>query len=184
MVVTGERLNDWCGLKKVHMFELTPDQLEMLFTFIAVGFLAQLIDGALGMAFGVITSTLLVSVLGLPPARASASVHLVEVFTTAASGLSHAFHCNINWNLFARLAIPGMVGGVSGAYVLSNIDGQIARPFVMAYLAAIGLYLLWRAWNMERRSEHRAPRIVEPLGLGRRISRCCGRRWLGSYSNI
>lgn len=166
------------------MFELTPDQLEMLFTFIAVGFLAQLIDGALGMAFGVITSTLLVSVLGLPPARASASVHLVEVFTTAASGLSHAFHCNINWNLFARLAIPGMVGGVSGAYVLSNIDGQIARPFVMAYLAAIGLYLLWRAWNMERRSEHRAPRIVEPLGLGRRISRCCGRRWLGSYSNI
>lgn len=147
------------------MPELTMDHLQAILPFIAVGFFAQLIDGALGMAFGVITNTMLVSVMGVPPARASASVHLVETFTTAASAISHILHRNVNWKLFARLVIPGMIGGVTGAYLLANIDAKAARPFVMTYLALIGIYLLWRAWRMSHNHQHKAAKIVEPLGL-------------------
>ena len=145
--------------------ELSLDQLQAVLPFIAVGFVAQLVDGALGMAFGVITNTLLVSVIGLAPARASASVHLVESFTTAASAISHVYHRNVDWRLFARLVIPGMIGGICGAYLLSNIDGALARPYVMAYLSAIGVYLLWRAWRMDHGAAYKPARFVEPLGL-------------------
>ena len=134
-----------------------------LLPFIAVGFAAQLVDGALGMAFGLINSTLLVSMLGVSPAVASASVHAVETFTTAASGVSHVAHRNVDWKLFPRIVIPGVIGGVLGAYVLSSVDASVAKPFVMAYLAVIGLYLLYRAWR--GRVEPRSPRIIEPLGL-------------------
>ncbi|GGN62097.1 UPF0721 transmembrane protein [Novosphingobium indicum] len=145
--------------------ELTLEHLQALVPFIGVGFAAQLIDGALGMAFGVITNTLLVSVLGLAPARASASVHVVETFTTAASAISHIFHKNVNWKLFARLVIPGMAGGVVGAYLLTSIDGALAKPVVMTYLSGIGIYLLWRAWRMDHGHAHKPPKVIAPLGL-------------------
>ena len=145
------------------MADVSLASIEAILPFIAIGFAAQLVDGALGMAFGLINSTLLVSVMGLPPAVASASVHAVETFTTAASGVSHTLHKNVNWKLFARLVIPGIIGGVLGAYVLSSIDASVARPFVMIYLTAIGLYLLFRAWR--GRVEPKKPRIIEPLGL-------------------
>ncbi len=144
---------------------LTTDLLMALLPFIAVGFCAQLIDGALGMAFGVITNTLLVSVLGLPPARASASVHLVEAFTTAASGISHTVQRNVNCKLFLRLVIPGMIGGITGAYLLSNVDANAAKPFVMAYLACIGLYLLWKSRTITQNHKPKMPKVIEPLGL-------------------
>lgn len=134
-----------------------------LLPYVAVGFAAQLVDGALGMAFGVISSTLLVSVLGVPPATASAGVHIVESFTTGVSGISHALHRNVNWRLFMRLLIPGIIGGVLGAYVLTSLDASVTRPFVMAYLASIGVYLLIRAVRFP--PHHREPKIVEPLGL-------------------
>jgi len=137
--------------------------LSAMLPFILVGFAAQMVDGALGMALGVINSTLLVSFLGVPPAHASAMVHAVETFTTAASGASHVLHRNVNWKLFGRLVIPGVIGGFLGAYVLSSIDASIAKPFVMAYLAAIGVYLLYRAYR--GKVEPREPRIIEPLGL-------------------
>jgi len=137
--------------------------LTAMLPFILVGFAAQMVDGALGMAFGVINSTLLVSFLGVPPANASAMVHAVETFTTAASGASHVLHRNVNWKLFGRLVIPGVIGGFLGAYVLSSIDASIAKPFVMAYLACIGVYLLYRAWR--GKVEPREPKIIEPLGL-------------------
>lgn len=133
-----------------------------LLPYILVGFAAQLVDGALGMAFGVISSTLLVS-LGVTPAAASASVHAVEVFTTGASGISHTLHKNVNWRLFRRIVIPGVIGGILGAYVLTQIPAERARPIVLAYLAGIGLYLLWRGLRHEHKE--RKPRIVEPLGL-------------------
>jgi uncharacterized membrane protein YfcA len=145
------------------MVEVSLASIEAILPFIAIGFAAQLVDGALGMAFGLINSTLLISVMGLPPRVASASVHAVETFTTAASGISHVLHRNVNWRLFARLVIPGMIGGVLGAYVLSSVDASVARPFVMAYLSAIGLYLLFRAWR--GRVEPRTPKVIEPLGL-------------------
>ena len=128
----------------------------------AIGFAAQLVDGALGMAFGVISSTLLVS-MGVPPATASAGVHTVESFTTGVSAISHVAHKNVNWRLFARIVIPGIIGGVLGAYVLTQIPADQARPIVLAYLLSVGLYLLWRG-AMHRHTE-REPKIVEPLGL-------------------
>jgi uncharacterized protein len=136
--------------------------LTALLPFIAVGFAAQMVDGALGMAFGVISNTLLLS-MGVPPAMASAGVHTVETFTTAVSGISHALHKNVNWKLFLRIAVPGVIGGALGAYVLSNIDAKDAKPFILAYLTAIGLYLLWRSRHYP--PHERSPKIVEPLGL-------------------
>lgn len=130
--------------------------------FIAIGFAAQMIDGALGMAFGVITQTLLVSALGVPPATASASVHLVEMFTTGASGTSHIWHRNVDWGLFWRLVPFGVLGGVAGAYLLSSIDASAARPFVMLYLAAIGFYLLWKSVRLAR-PRFEDPRYTRPL---------------------
>lgn len=145
------------------MPELAGIDLSAILPFVLVGFAAQIVDGAVGMAFGVIASTMLVSGLGVPPARASAGVHFAEMFTTAASGISHALHGNVDWRLFARLVIPGVIGGVLGAYVLMNIQAEVARPFVMTYLAILGLYLLWRSF-VRQRTVARA-RFVAPLGL-------------------
>jgi uncharacterized protein len=131
--------------------------------FILVGFLAQMVDGALGMAFGVITSTLLVGVLGVPPALASAKVHVVEIFTTGVSGINHLLHRNIDVRLFLRLLVPGVIGGVLGAYVLTQIDGDVVKPFVLAYLTCVGLWLLWRGMNHDPKI--RDPKIVAPLGV-------------------
>jgi hypothetical protein len=144
------------------MFDLGGVGLLDILPFIAIGFAAQLIDGALGMAFGQISSTLLIS-MGVPPAAATAGVHTAETFTTAVSGVSHVLHRNVDWRLFFRLAVPGVIGGVIGAYVLSNIDASTAKPIVLAYLAALGLYLLYR--GVMHRHNEREPRIVAPLGL-------------------
>jgi uncharacterized protein len=132
--------------------------------FIAIGIAAQMIDGALGMAFGVITQTLLVSALGVPPPTASASVHLVELFTTGASGASHIVHRNVDWGLFWRLVPFGVVGGVSGAYLLSSVDASAAKPFVMLYLTGIGFYLLWRGIRLSK-PRFEDPRYTRPLAL-------------------
>ena len=134
----------------------------LLLTFILVGFVAQLIAGALGMAFGVISNTLLIS-FGVPPAAASASVHLIKNFTGAVSAISHVAHRNVDWRLFWRLLLPGMVGGVLGAIALSSIDAGIAKPIVLAYLTAIGSYLLLRA--LRSAPVEKRPRVVEPLGF-------------------
>jgi len=137
--------------------------LAYLLPFIAVGFAAQLVDGALGMAFGVISNTLLVGVLGVPPAQASQRVHLVECFTTAASGISHLLHGNIDGKLFVRLLIPGVIGGVAGTYVLTSLHADVVKPFVLTYLGGIGLYLLWRGLMYPPRV--REAKFVAPLGL-------------------
>jgi uncharacterized membrane protein YfcA len=141
--------------------ELFSDPSALLI-FAVIGFSAQLIDGALGMAFGQISSTILISI-GVPPAAASASVHTAETFTTAVSGISHVAHKNVDWRLFFRIAIPGIAAGILGAYVLSQVDASTAKPFVLAYLTALGLYLFYRG-VMHRHTERR-PRIVEPIGL-------------------
>ena len=133
-----------------------------LMPFLLIGFAAQLVDGALGMAFGQISSTLLVSI-GVPPAAASAGVHTAETFTTAISGISHVAHRNVDWTLFFRIVIPGVIGGVAGAYLLTQISAEAAKPIVLTYLTALGLYLFYRG-IMHRHTERR-PRIVEPLGI-------------------
>lgn len=129
-----------------------------------VGFLAQIVDGALGMAYGVVSSTMLLA-FGVSPAAASASVHAAEMFTTAASATSHVSHRNVNWRLFWRLAPAGVVGGVLGAYVLTSVDGAVLRPWVTTYLALLGVYILYRA--MRARPAYKEPRkrVVMPLGV-------------------
>jgi uncharacterized membrane protein YfcA len=121
-----------------------------------------MVDGALGMAFGQISSTLLISI-GVPPAAASAGVHTAETFTTAVSGISHVAHRNVDWRLFFRIVIPGVIGGVAGAYVLTQIDAGTAKPLVLSYLTLLGIYLFYRG-IMHRHTE-KQPKVVAPLGL-------------------
>ncbi|WP_341711792.1 sulfite exporter TauE/SafE family protein [Erythrobacter sp.] len=137
--------------------------LGALVPFILIGFAAQMVDGALGMAFGVISNTLLVGLLGMPPALASQRVHVVECFTTATSGISHLLSGNIDRKLFFRLLIPGVLGGVTGAYLLSSVDAAMIKPFVLLYLAGIGIYLLIRGLLYPPKLKE--AKHVAPLGL-------------------
>ena len=145
------------------MIDLAAIDFTALLPFIVIGFAAQLVDGALGMAFGVICNTLLVAVLGVPPATASARIHVVEIFTTGASGLSHLFHGNIDWPLFWRLLIPGVIGGVLGAYVLTSLDADVVKPFVLGYLVLIGIWLLVRGVLYPPKISK--PKVVAPLAV-------------------
>ena len=131
--------------------------------FLIVGFLAQIVDGALGMAYGVISSSVLLA-FGVPPAAASASVHAAEMFTTAASAGSHVWHRNLNWRLFRILAPVGIAGGVLGTYVITSVDGAVLKPYVAGYLGIMGLYILYRAFRkMTPIDQHKAALVV-PLG--------------------
>ncbi len=114
--------------------------------FVAAGFLAQMVDGALGMAYGVSLTTLLLS-FGVPPALASASVHTAEVFTTAVSGTSHLKLGNVDRGLLKRLVIPGMLGGIVGAYLLTQLPGSKVKPFVAAYLMIMGIRIIYKTFR-------------------------------------
>jgi uncharacterized membrane protein YfcA len=134
-----------------------------LLLFVAVGLAAQMVDGAIGMAYGVISTSVLLS-LGIPPATASAAVHAAETFTTGASGLAHWRLRNIDHSLIWRLAVPGMIGGGLGAYVLTAIPGEVIRPYVSGYLLLLGLFILWKALT-RRASGAPPPSRVSPLGF-------------------
>lgn len=112
------------------------------YTFIAIGFCAQLIDGALGMAYGASSTSLLLQ-FGVSPKIASASVHMAEVFTTGVSGLSHLKFKNIDKKLLIKLVVPGIIGAVVGAYLLSAVlDSGFIKPYVSAYLLILGILIL------------------------------------------
>ncbi len=115
-----------------------------ILVFILVGFLAQIIDGALGMAYGVSSNTFLLSI-GVPPAAASASVHMAEVVTTGVSGFSHWRMENVDKDLIKRLVLPGVLGGVTGAYLLTSIPSDVIKPIVSAYLLIMGFVILFKA---------------------------------------
>lgn len=134
------------------------------FIFAVVGFFAQIVDGALGMAYGVVSTTMLLS-FGVPPAAASASVHAAEMFTTAASATSHVSHRNVNWRLFWYLAPAGILGGVLGTYVLTGIDGAMLRPFVTVYLGLLGVYILFRAFRARAPYHEHSASFTAPLGI-------------------
>lgn len=119
---------------------------DLFWWLVLVGLLAQLVDGALGMAFGLVASSILLS-MGLPPATVSASVHTAEIFTTGASGASHLAAGNVDRRLFLRLAVPGALGGILGAAALTRLPADIVRPLVYAYLLALAVVILRRAWK-------------------------------------
>ena len=131
--------------------------------FVAIGFAAQIIDGAIGMAYGVTSTSVLLS-FGVPPATASACVHAAETFTTGASGAAHWRMGNIDRGLVWRIAVPGMIGGAIGAYILTNLPGDAVRPFINAYLLLLGIFILWKALVTTPRTGP-PPRAVAPLGF-------------------
>jgi uncharacterized protein len=143
--------------------------MQTLIVFALVGFGAQLVDGALGMAYGV-TSTSLLLIAGVNPATASASVHLAEVGTTLAAGASHWRFGNVDWKLVLKLGVPGAIGAFLGATVLSALSTENAAPYMAGVLLALGVYVLLRfslrpprvATN--RVSPHRS-KFLSPLGV-------------------
>ncbi|WP_300083148.1 sulfite exporter TauE/SafE family protein [Propioniciclava sp.] len=133
-----------------------------------VGFAAQLVDGSLGMAYGVTSTTLLLAI-GTNPAAASATVHLAEIGTTLASGVSHWKFGNVDWKVVRRVGVPGAVGAFLGATFLSWLSTEIAGPFAALLLLALGLYLLTRFTFRGVSTKHLGRplrrRFLAPLGL-------------------
>jgi uncharacterized membrane protein YfcA len=133
-----------------------------LVRFIVVGFFAQLVDGALGMAYGLTSTTFLLS-LGLTPVIASASVHVAEVFTTGASGIAHLRMGNVDRTLLAKLVVPGVVGGILGAYVLTAVPSSTIKPVVAVYMLIMGSVIIWKAFANIQRAQVRTKLL--PLGF-------------------
>ncbi len=133
-----------------------------------VGLLAQLIDGSLGMAYGVTSSTLLLAA-GIAPASASAAVHFSEIGTSLVSGLSHHKLGNVDWRTVGILAVPGFVGAFAGATLLSSIDGAAAKPIVAGILLGLGTYVIYRFLVLGGRRptfKHRpSVKFLAPMGL-------------------
>ncbi|MEI4528663.1 sulfite exporter TauE/SafE family protein [Priestia megaterium] len=143
--------------------------MKKLITFALIGFLAQLIDGSLGMAYGVTSTTLLLT-FGIAPAVASASVHLAEVVTTAASGVSHIKFGNVDKSMVLKLIIPGSIGAFVGACFLSNLPGDAVRPYVSTFLLLLGVYVLFRFLFTFKTNEEKSTKPLSmkqsiPLGL-------------------
>lgn len=109
-----------------------------------VGFIAQLVDGALGMAYGVVSTSFLLA-FGVPPAAASAAVHTAEMFTTGASGAAHIWRKNVQWDLVWRLAPAGIAGGIAGALTVSFLPVAIMKPIVSLYLLIMGVAVVTMA---------------------------------------
>src|SRR5687767_11992607 len=130
---------------------------------VAIGLLAQAVDGALGMAYGVTASTFLLG-MGATPAVASASVHIAEIFTTGVSGIAHVRYGNVNKKLFLRLLVPGTLGALAGVVLVTQIDGKLLKPYVAAYLLLMGLYILSKAFRRIRAAQQE-PRHVGKLAL-------------------
>lgn len=133
-----------------------------------VGLAAQLVDGSLGMAYGVTSSTLLLAI-GTNPAAASATVHLAEIGTTLASGVSHWRFGNVDWKVVLRIGVPGAVGAFLGATVLSNLSTEAGTPVMALILLALGVYLLVRFTLFGLRTDRQhlplRKRFLAPLGV-------------------
>ncbi len=138
-------------------------QSETFWWAVLVGFLAQTVDGALGMAYG-ITSTSFLLATGSSPAVASAAVHIAEVFTTGVSGVAHVKLGNVDRKLFVRLLLPGMAGATAGAWLVSTVNSAAIKPFVSAYLLLMGVYVLSKAFQRLPRKQTE-PRHVGKLAL-------------------
>lgn len=128
--------------------------MDSIWIYIIVGFVAQIIDGALGMAYGVFSNSLLLA-FGIPPAVSSASVHFAETFTTLISGVSHFKLGNVDKSLFKNLVVAGVIGAVVGTYILSNIDGNKIKPFIGIYLLLMGIRILFKAINIHKHSDEK-----------------------------
>lgn len=135
--------------------------------YVAIGFFAQIIDGALGMAYGTLSTAILLS-SGLPPVVVSAGVHSAQFFTTGISALSHIYFKNFNKRLVLLLALGGAIGGGMGAIILTHIDGKFLKPWISVYLAILGFVILWRLMRKKGevvQPEKEKKRSTIPLGI-------------------
>lgn len=136
----------------------------LFWTAVAVGLVAQAIDGALGMAYGITSSSFLLAA-GAPPAMASGATHLAEVFTTGVSGVSHLRLGNVHKKLFFSLLLPGVMGALVGVYILGHVDGAVLKPLVSAYLLVMGLYVFSKAFRRINARRSIQTRKVVPLAF-------------------
>lgn len=120
--------------------------MDEIWFYLLVGFVAQMVDGALGMAYGLSASSLLLG-YGVAPATSSATVHAAEVFTTGFSGISHHYFGNVDKKLFWKLLIPGVIGAGLGAYILASLPGDSIAPFIAVYLLAMGVLIIVKAFR-------------------------------------
>jgi hypothetical protein len=145
-----------------------PSAMRNLIVLGVVGLLAQLVDGSLGMAYGVTSSTLLIAG-GIAPAAASASIHFSEIGTTLVSGFSHHKLGNVDWRTVSIIAVPGGLGAFAGATFLSSISGDTAKPWVAALLLGLGIYVIWRFLALGGRRPQFKGRLsatfLAPLGV-------------------
>ncbi|BDH58594.1 sulfite exporter TauE/SafE family protein [Tsukamurella sp. PLM1] len=134
-----------------------------------VGLLGQLVDGSLGMAFGVTATTFLVALTTLSPAAISATIHLAEIGTSAVSGASHWRFGNVDWKVVRRIGLPGAIGAFAGATVLSNLSTEVAKPLMSTILLLLGLYVLlrftFRGIDTKNLGKPLKSRFLAPLGL-------------------
>ncbi|MED1421208.1 sulfite exporter TauE/SafE family protein [Bacillus smithii] len=143
--------------------------MQKLIVLALVGLAAQLVDGSLGMGYG-LTSTSLLLLYGIAPAAASASVHLAEVVTTAASGISHIRFGNIDKEIVLKLIIPGSIGAFLGATVLSNLPGDVLKPYISVFLLLLGVYIIFRfifrsSQNEKAEGKKVSKKLFIPLGF-------------------
>ncbi|SEH72079.1 hypothetical protein SAMN05192559_103267 [Halobacillus karajensis] len=144
--------------------------MQKLLTFALIAFLTQMMDGALGMGFGLTSSSILLA-YGLAPAVASASIHMSQIATTAASGYSHYRFGNVDLRLVVLLAVPGALSAFCGAAFLSHISGEIIRPYISIFLLGLGVYILVRFLMMNQQTKKTTPTrklkkvFLVPLGM-------------------
>ncbi|HEY0139672.1 MAG TPA: sulfite exporter TauE/SafE family protein [Thermoanaerobaculia bacterium] len=141
---------------------MSEELLLELALYTVAGFLAQMIDGMLSMGYGVTATTLLLS-FGVSPAAASASVHTAEVVATGFSAFSHWRVGNVVWTFARKLVLPGVVGAILGAYILTAVPGEVIKPFMAAYLVIMGAVILVKAFRPRREGESHAH--IVPLGF-------------------
>ena len=137
---------------------------KVFWSALLVGLLAQIVDGALGMAYGITASSLLLA-MGASPALATGATHLAEVFTTGVSGVSHAKLGNVNKKLFLNLLIPGVIGVLLGAYIITSVDGKVIKPYINVYLLLMGLYVLSKAFRRITLKTDIDSKKVAPLAI-------------------
>ena len=138
---------------------------EYFWLAVGIGLIAQTIDGALGMAYGVTSNSFLLSI-GAPPAAASGAVHVAEIFTTAASGVSHIRFKNVDKNLLKRIVFPGVIGGILGVLLITSVDGQLLKPIVASYLLLMGIIILAKAYRPVKEKSPDDLKHLNKLALG------------------
>lgn len=149
-----------------------------LIVFILIGFFAQLVAGSLGMGYGTISSTILLT-SGIPPVVISASVHTARLFTTLVSAISHHYLRNINTKILKKLILPGMIGGVIGVLVLTSFPGEYIKPFMSIYLLVMGIRILLKAFNKKlfQKSKQGMEKISFLALIGGFLDAVCGGGW-------